>query len=209
MEGHFPEMVVGIHKVITATSPITEAAELHLPLLGECLLPAGVSMEANILRLAPATQAAAVEDTVVLRGVGQAAVLSTVGNTVDSTTAQVAAVAAKDTRLHLITAINIRAEGHHLLQGIIRKHHHLLQGVLDSHIQEAAAAAVVVTTIHRIAMEILLLEARLLLIIEEANPLLLHHGVVLLRVIPIIIDINRSSSSSTHSINSPRVEKSW
>jgi len=203
-EGRSREMVEEIHKIHMATIVIIEAVGLLLPLPEEeCLRQVRVSMEANTLQ-ALAIQVVAVVDMVVL--LGEAAVVpSTVGNTVDSTmlqATQAAAAAVMGTRLHPITAINIREEDDHLRLAITRSLL-LLREVLDNHIQEAVVAAAVII-IHPIDMVIQMLEAHLLRIIEEV-----HHlpnlGEVHLQDILTIIDITRSSNKSTRK----RVEKAW
>ena len=139
-------------KTLTDTIPITETAGVLLLLLrGEvCPLAVEEITEVNIPGArAPVEAVAAAEDTAVLPGLDHRAaeVLSTLGNTVDSTmaaprVAAAAAVAATDTRRHHTIGTNTRLrEDRHLLPGIIR---HRLQppGAGDNPIPEAAEAVI-------------------------------------------------------------------
>jgi len=160
MEGLFPEMVVQtvqpILKILMDTILITAAVGVLLLLRGEGL-PQAVEeiMEVNILEALAPVEAVAVVGTAVRPGAGPghrgAEVLSTLGNTVDSTTAApvvaLAAVAATDTHRRLTIGTSTRVqEDRHLLPDIIHQRLHL-HGADDKHIPEAA---VVVITIHPI-----------------------------------------------------------
>jgi hypothetical protein len=134
------------------TALTTEIAGLLPRHEEECLWETDEITEANI----PETTAV---DTVVQLVVGQeAVVLSTVGNTADSTTLSAVAAAVMGTRHHPITASNTRAEGHHHIRRDTTNRH-LLRGAADNPILEIAAA---VTTIHLIAMAIQILVVHLL-----------------------------------------------
>lgn len=196
-----------IRKIHTATIPITEAAG-HLPRDEEaCHKAADESTEASIPEV-PEAPAVTVEGTVVLLGV--AAVPSTRGNTVDSTTVPV--TRGKGTRRHPITAAtHTRVGDHHLPPDTT--HRPLRRGAADNRIPEVVTAAeTMVTTIPPIDTVITAAAASLLRTTGEAHRHLTRIEEARLLAIPNITGITRSlliSSSNSKRAESAEEPRAW